>query len=521
MIYNENTAMLYVCGSSNEIYRLHLEQGRFYSPLVTSSKTFNCAQINPINSLLAFGSSEGNLHFFDPREPKELSCLDVQSSLTDQSIFSHQITALRFNDDGLKFVAGTSSGNCLLYDLRKEKPLLIYDHKYGYPIKTIRYHSHDTIVSADKKIIKIWNANDGEMITNIEPQVDINEFCILPRISSNFSSSLNPELNLFSSSEIESIPSNEEIEKEKKKNSGLILIAPEKKENMGYFIPTLGPAPTWCSFLDNLTEEMQNQKVVQNHYEDYKFVTRDELDKLALSDVVGTNLVKPYMHGFFISMKLYQKMKAVIDPFAWQRYKKERIRNKIEESKVSRIFNNPINSQNKKSSNVNKQLAEAITDASTLTQKSWSDTRFTQQLFNNPNFEIDPNSTDFARVEKFNSMKNFKQNKKDKIAGFTKLDEQSSEEEQEDNEFYEVDEELNQIALNPNREQILTKTTKTKKRLLGDRISNQSSSIPQKKRPSNTISFIPKEELDKINKQKAEIKKRKERNKSRRKASFK
>jgi ribosome biogenesis protein ENP2 len=45
-----------------------------------------------------------------------------------------------------------------------------------------------------------------------------------------------------------------------------------------YYIPQLGPAPRWASFLENITEEMEDQ-TVQSVYEDYKFVQRNELKR--------------------------------------------------------------------------------------------------------------------------------------------------------------------------------------------------------------------------------------------------
>jgi len=51
-----------------------------------------------------------------------------------------------------------------------------------------------------------------------------------------------------------------------------------------YYIPQLGPAPRWASFLENITEEMEDQ-TVRNVYEDYKFVQRNEL-KRSIFEVV-------------------------------------------------------------------------------------------------------------------------------------------------------------------------------------------------------------------------------------------
>jgi hypothetical protein len=45
-----------------------------------------------------------------------------------------------------------------------------------------------------------------------------------------------------------------------------------------YYIPQLGPAPRWCSFLENITEELEDTASGgQTVYEDYKFVSRAEL----------------------------------------------------------------------------------------------------------------------------------------------------------------------------------------------------------------------------------------------------
>ena len=54
------------------------------------------------------------------------------------------------------------------------------------------------------------------------------------------------------------------------------MLANEGIQMTTYYIPQLGPAPRWCSFLENLTEEMEDQ-TQRNVYQDYKFVERGEL----------------------------------------------------------------------------------------------------------------------------------------------------------------------------------------------------------------------------------------------------
>jgi ribosome biogenesis protein ENP2 len=60
------------------------------------------------------------------------------------------------------------------------------------------------------------------------------------------------------------------------------MLAHEGIEMSSLYIPRLGPAPKWCSFLDNITEEMEDTSV-KNVYEDYKFVERGELIKYVFS----------------------------------------------------------------------------------------------------------------------------------------------------------------------------------------------------------------------------------------------
>ena len=43
-----------------------------------------------------------------------------------------------------------------------------------------------------------------------------------------------------------------------------------------FYIPQLGPAPRWASFLENITEEVEDQ-TKRSVYQDFKFVERGEL----------------------------------------------------------------------------------------------------------------------------------------------------------------------------------------------------------------------------------------------------
>src|SRR5205814_1779683 len=120
-----------------------------------------------------------------------------------------------------------------------------------------------------------------------------------------------------------------------------------------FFIPQLGPAPKWCSFLDNLVEEMAEDHLgdpnaytanklnggdVGAVYDNYKFLTLPQLRALNLAHLVGsTNLLRPYMHGYFVAQRLYEEARVIADPFIWEEERAKRIKQKIDKERESRI----------------------------------------------------------------------------------------------------------------------------------------------------------------------------------------
>ena len=51
--------------------------------------------------------------------------------------------------------------------------------------------------------------------------------------------------------------------------AGLLMIGCDSPVVQGFFIPSLGPAPRWCSHLESLTEEMEEQ--APTIYDDYRW----------------------------------------------------------------------------------------------------------------------------------------------------------------------------------------------------------------------------------------------------------
>lgn len=351
LTYNWNNCDLYVAGSGDEVYRLNLEHGQFKEPFHLGFEGCNKLHINPVHNLLGCGGENASCEFFDPRTRKSVSSLIVADST------SVSVTALKFDTDGLTLGVGTSNGNCILYDIRSNKPLYTKEHQYGLPIIDINFHNASRhVISTDKKIVKIWEreeATRGKILTNIETPADINNILVV---------------------------------EDKKGSSGLLMMAGEQTRVMTYFVPNLGHAPRWCSFLESLTEELE-ENASQNVYEDYKFITHKEVDELGATALVGTPLLRGYMHGFFIEMKLYNRLRAVSKPFEYEEYRLQKIKQKIEEKRQSRI------TPRKRLPKVNKELAKKLIGKDG-DPDSMVDDRFAE-LFKREEFQQDETSDEF------------------------------------------------------------------------------------------------------------------------------
>ncbi|KAM5164367.1 nucleolar protein 10 [Mantella aurantiaca] len=397
--YHYPSCDLYFVGASSEVFRLNLEQGRFLNSLQTDGSQLNVCDINPEHHLFATGTTEGKVESWDPRTRTRVGVLDCAlNSVTEDTEIDGipSVSALKFNGS-LQMAVGTSTGQVLLYDLRSNHPVIVKDHQYGLPIKSIQFHnSLELIITADSRIIKMWNKDNGKMFTSIEPEADVNDVCLYP-------------------------------------NSGMLFTANEAPKMNVYYIPSLGPAPKWCSFLDNLTEELEENPET-TVYDDYKFVTKKDLDDLGLGHLIGSPMLRAYMHGYFIDIRLYHKVKAMVNPFAYEDYRREKIRQKIEETRAQRV-------QIKKLPKVNKELALKLLEEEEEDQplqkrkqkkmpNILSDDRF-KVMFENPDFQVDEKSEEFRLLNPLVSKMSQKRRKKLKAIAELHTKDQEEEEEPE------------------------------------------------------------------------------------------
>jgi len=209
-----------------------------------------------------------------------------------------------------------------------------------------------------------------------------------------------------------------------------------------YYIPQLGPAPRWCSFLENITEELEESTSGgQAVYEDYKFVSRAELAmyvcvhspspvtlttisrliSLGLDHLVGTPALKPYMHGYFLSLKLYDAARVIANPYVYEEHRAKMVQEKLDKLAEGRIRTRKDQVKVK----INKALAEKIAREEEREKKReerkrkntvaddgvamnvdeesagkqrttlLTDSRFAA-LFEDPDFEVDEESREYA-----------------------------------------------------------------------------------------------------------------------------
>lgn len=315
LAYVQATADLIIAGSSSDVWRLNLEEGRFKAPLAARAEAVNAVALCPGHGLLAAACEGGALELFDARSRSSAGWLDAA---TGAGCAGADLTTVRADARGLALAVGTAAGTVALYDVRSSRPLLVKDLMYGSPVVDLKFHGGEgggdgdvapaaastatprRVISADRHAIKIWAAADGAPHTTITPPGGgVND--VLPWAG-----------------------------------RGLILVAADAPRVGAYFLPSLGPAPAWCSHLEGLTEELE-EAAAPAVYDDYRFVDPPTLARLGLAHLVGTPALRPYMHGHFVHNKLWQRAQAAASPFAYEEYRRQKVEATLDAARSARI----------------------------------------------------------------------------------------------------------------------------------------------------------------------------------------
>jgi len=355
----------------NEIYRVDLEEGRFVQPLLTSTSTAaqdqvigNCMENSPTHRLLGVGCSDGTVRLYDGRNKNSV----VKSFVSCQAFNNEEVTSLSFSSSGIELVSGSNHGNVHVYDMRSSHPLYTIHHSLGLPIHTTRFHDK-LILSADSKIIKLYNTSTNTLLTNIETNATTSH-CLIAGDEHD------PSGN----------------------SSGLLLCAGESPKIQSYFCPALGKAPQWCSYLDNITEELEEGTETtintETIYQDYKFLTMKELEVLGITNLIGTSFLKGYMHGYFIDQSLYNRVKSMNTEMDYNTYRKSIVKKKMQDKVASRISNVSSLKGKINQSLQDKLLHKSQKKGDKTSNQLLQDDRFSS-LFHNPDFEIDEGCDDY------------------------------------------------------------------------------------------------------------------------------
>ncbi|QPG72923.1 hypothetical protein FOA43_000227 [Brettanomyces nanus] len=403
--YNDVSCDLYVGASGNEIYRLNLEQGRFMRPFEVENDTgVNSIDINSVHGLIGAGLEDGTVEFWDPRAKQRV----IKVVINDGSGSQGEVSCVKFRNDGLNFACGTSNGMTMLYDMRTSLPLLTKDQGYGFDIKKIIWldntgteDNNNLIMTSDKKIAKVWNCHSGKPFAAMEPSVNINDVEYVPK-------------------------------------SGMFFMATESISMHTYYIPELGPSPKWCSFLDNITEELE-EKPSNTVYSNYRFITKQDVKKLSIEHLVGTKVLKAYMHGYFINTELYDKVNLIANPTAMEYERENEIKKRIEQARESRTRTAGAVTNTKVK--VNKDFVGHLEKkfGSDVAENVVNDDRF-KEIFEDPAFQIDTDNFDYQQINS-SSNKNGTGEVKPLTAAEESDEERLEEEEEEEQEAKESDSE--------------------------------------------------------------------------------
>jgi ribosome biogenesis protein ENP2 len=339
LAWHAPTAELLVGAGGGDVYRLSLEEGRYMAPLATGTPGVNALAVSRITALVGAGCDGGAVQVWDPRD---YSAGPAAKLAVATATGAPDVTALAFDERSLTLAVGTADGHALLYDLRSSKPLADKAHGYRLPVTKVAFHrgtpGGDVVLSADAKVVKLWRRAGGqENLATIEAPAPIRAVAVVsdaPGVGGT--------------------------------DSGLLLVGCDAERIAPYYVPALGLAPRWASYLDTLTEELEEGASAAamlggsaaggaggaggaaTVYDDYRFVTRDELAGLGLGHLVGTPLLRGYMHGYFMDARLHARVTSLLaskkggkgaggaaqEEDAWRR---ERVRAAVAQAAGSRV----------------------------------------------------------------------------------------------------------------------------------------------------------------------------------------
>lgn len=351
MCFDTETSDLYIANSGSSIYRFNLCDGRFRKSWPRTddgnhdSSGNNCVVWNQHHRLVLAGGEDGLVRVYDARSKAQVGQTTVSSN--------EACTCVEYepSETGLLFGVGDSGGTCGIFDLRRSQPMLQVEHAYATPIKSMSFTKQNSlhwVVSSDEKQIKGWDYNSGNIQFNIEcADNKLHKALLLP------------------------------TRKMGSDTSGLILACGDSEQIGAYFVPTLGPAPYWARYLESLTEELQEKP--SSIFEDYRFVTKDELEGLHMDALPKSDKVRPWMHGYFVEAGMYHQITSLAREMK-QTEERQPTKNQDKDQRIT------LNKKTKVNAKMLEKDGELIKDE-----------RFSS-LFDDPDFAVDEESPEYLAI---------------------------------------------------------------------------------------------------------------------------
>lgn len=436
LTYHRESANLYICTSNEEILNLNLHKGCFESSLCTQNESNNFFCKNPELPLYASGGSSGILEMWDMRTKGKLTFLKIKGKDVDtkhnggSSTYDDddendvgELTSCCFSKNGLQVAVGTAKGLVYVYDIRHNYPIFVKDHCNDMPINKIEFLKANNSSNSINSNVN-YNSNRHVNMYNTNQQMD-NKIDIennTYRYHECIASCDGRGIEIYSENKnivsLQLINYENDNKNNRKRNrllnndsinvnsftfypnSGLCLIPCDSTKVFIYFIPFIGVAPKWCSFLENITEELEDQETrgpttSENYTNDsllnneYVFITNDQVDQLNINHLKGTKNLISYLHGYYMPVKVYSNIKSVMNKNSFADIKKKMIQKEMEEKQKMRIpEKRPITNAH--------YASELLTKMSNQKKKKEKNSFQPEQLFKDDRFQklfLDPDYT--------------------------------------------------------------------------------------------------------------------------------
>lgn len=72
-------------------------------------------------------------------------------------------------------------------------------------------------------------------------------------------------------------------------------------------------------------------------YDEYKFVSKQEVYELGCENLINTKMLKEYMHGYLMHLRLYNKLKAKVDAVDYQSKVQTQVEKDLNKSLPTRV----------------------------------------------------------------------------------------------------------------------------------------------------------------------------------------